>query len=60
VDLKALMDGLSSLLLPSQKPLFSQHMYALKGLIFLTLFDKLYLKLWLKLEISSFSWPQKR
>jgi len=54
------MDGLSSLLLPSQKPLFSQHMYALKGLIFLTLFDKLYLKLWLKLEISSFSWPQKR
>lgn len=31
VDLKALMDGLSSLLLPSQKPMFSQHMYALKG-----------------------------
>jgi hypothetical protein len=29
VDLKALMDGLSSLLLPSQKPLFSQHMLTL-------------------------------
>lgn len=27
VDLKALMDGLSSLLLPSQKPAFSPHMY---------------------------------
>lgn len=29
VDLKALMDGLSSLLLPSQKPMFSQHMLTL-------------------------------
>ncbi|KAH7572476.1 hypothetical protein JRO89_XS04G0262200 [Xanthoceras sorbifolium] len=29
VDLKALMDGLSSLLLPSQKPMFSQHMFTL-------------------------------
>ena len=28
VDLTALMNGLSSLLLPSQKPMFSQHMYA--------------------------------
>ena len=27
VDLKAIKDGLSSLLLPSQKPLFSQTMY---------------------------------
>lgn len=27
VNLKALMDGLSSLLLPSQKAMFSQHMY---------------------------------
>ncbi|KAI3437281.1 uncharacterized protein J3R85_005529 [Psidium guajava] len=29
VDLTALMDGLSSLLLPSQKPMFSQHMLPL-------------------------------
>ncbi|BFG13737.1 hypothetical protein CerSpe_000110 [Prunus speciosa] len=29
VDLKALMDGLSSLLLPSQKPAFSQHLLPL-------------------------------
>ncbi|KAJ7950715.1 putative Transmembrane protein [Quillaja saponaria] len=29
VDLKAVMDGLSSLLLPSQKPMFSQHMLPL-------------------------------
>lgn len=29
VNLKSLMDGLSSLLLPSQKPVFSQRMYAL-------------------------------
>lgn len=28
VDLKAINDGLSSLLLPSQKAMFSQHMYA--------------------------------
>lgn len=28
VDLSALMDGLSSLLLPSQKRAFSHHMYA--------------------------------
>lgn len=27
VDLKALKDGLSSLLLPSQKAMFSEHMY---------------------------------
>ncbi|KAF7813943.1 uncharacterized protein G2W53_034919 [Senna tora] len=29
VDLKAIMDGLSSLLVPSQKPMFSQHMLLL-------------------------------
>ncbi|XP_010443525.1 PREDICTED: uncharacterized protein LOC104735173 isoform X1 [Camelina sativa] len=29
VDLNAIMDGLSSLLLPSQKPMFSQHMLTL-------------------------------
>lgn len=28
VDLKALQDGLSSLLIPSQKVMFSQHVYA--------------------------------
>ena len=28
VDMKAINEGLSSLLVPSQKPMFSQHMYA--------------------------------
>lgn len=34
VDLKALMEGLSSLVLPSQKVMFSPHMYASLSLIF--------------------------
>jgi len=36
VDLKALMDGLSSLLLPSQKPAFSQHLYVTNIVLFLS------------------------
>lgn len=28
VDINAITEGLSSLLLPSQKPMFNQHMYA--------------------------------
>lgn len=28
VDMKAIMEGLSSLMVPSQKPMFSPHMYA--------------------------------
>lgn len=36
VDLKALMDGLSSLLLPSQKPAFSQHLYVTNIVLYLS------------------------
>lgn len=34
VDLKAVMEGLSSLLLPSQRPTFSPHMYAVYIVLF--------------------------
>lgn len=42
IDLKAIMDGLSSLLLPSQKPLFSQTMYVVYHVDILIIFISLY------------------
>jgi hypothetical protein len=37
VDMNAIKDGLSSLMVPSQKPMFSPHMYAVISVLFCSL-----------------------